>query len=61
MALEALTKRLIEVESVDSAELKQLIDENSPGPLLVPGTGVSYRKPIEEDKSSDDHNLNAAQ
>ena len=61
MALEALTKRLIEVESVDSAELKQLIDENSPGPLLVPGTGVSYRKPIEEDKSSDDHDLNAAQ
>ena len=61
MALEALTKRLIEVESVDSAELKQLIDENSPGPLLVPGTGVSYRKPIEEDNSSDDHDLNAAQ
>ena len=63
-ALEALTQRLIEVESVDSAELKQLIDENSPGPLLVPGTDVSYRKPAEieeEDKSSDDQDFNAAQ
>ena len=62
MALEALTQRLIEVESVDSVELKQLIDENSPGPLLVPGTDVSYRKPIEErESSSDDQDLNAAQ
>lgn len=62
MALEALTQRLIEVESVDSVELKQLIDENSPGPLLVPGTDVSYRKPVEErGSSSDDEDLNAAQ
>ena len=61
-ALEALTQRLIEVESVDSAELKTLIDENSPGPLLVPGTDVNYRKPIEERESaSDDQDRNAAQ
>ena len=37
-ALIALTERLIEVESVDSTELKRIIDEHSPGPLLVPGT-----------------------
>ena len=37
-ALVALTKRLIEIESIDSEELKQIIDEHSPGPLLVPGT-----------------------
>jgi cell division protease FtsH len=37
-ALVALTERLIEVESVDYDELKQIIDENSPGPLVVPGT-----------------------
>ncbi len=37
-ALIALTDRLIEVESVDSAELKRIIDENSPGPVVVPGT-----------------------
>jgi cell division protease FtsH len=37
-ALVALTKRLIEVESVDADELKQIIDDHSPGPLVVPGT-----------------------
>ncbi len=37
-ALVALSDRLIEVESVDSIELKRIIDESSPGPLVVPGT-----------------------
>ena len=36
--LEALTERLMEIESVDSVELKKIIDDHSPGPLLVPGT-----------------------
>ena len=39
-ALVALTERLIEVESVDSEELKIIMDENTPGPLLVPGTSA---------------------
>ncbi len=39
-ALVALTDRLIEVEAVDSEELKEIMDENTPGPLLVPGTSV---------------------
>ena len=39
-ALVALTDRLIEVESVDSDELKNIMDENTPGPLLVPGTSA---------------------
>lgn len=42
-ALVALTDRLIEVESVDSAELKTIIDENSPGPVVVPGTDERHR------------------
>ncbi len=42
-ALIALTERLIEVESVDADELQEIIDENSPGPLLVPGTDVPAR------------------
>lgn len=46
-ALEALTKRLIEVESVDSAELKRIIEETSPGPLLVPGTVPSAIRPMQ--------------
>lgn len=42
-SLEALTRRLIEVESVDAEELKKIMDANSPGPLVVPGTEVSPR------------------
>ncbi|MDA1053787.1 MAG: ATP-dependent zinc metalloprotease FtsH [Planctomycetota bacterium] len=37
-ALVALTELLIEVESVDASELKRIIDESSPGPVVVPGT-----------------------
>jgi len=33
-----LTERLIEVESISSEELKQIIEATSPGPLLAPGT-----------------------
>jgi cell division protease FtsH len=42
-ALEALTKKLIEVESIDSLELKRIIEETSPGPLVVPGTEAALR------------------
>lgn len=41
--MEALTQRLIEVESVNAEELQRLIDENSPSPLVVPGTAESRR------------------
>jgi len=34
-ALIALTERLIEIESVDADQLREIIDENLPGPLLV--------------------------
>ena len=44
-ALVALTDRLIEIESVESDELKQIIDDNSPGPLLVPGTDLAPMRP----------------
>ena len=37
-SLTALTERLIEVESVDADELKEIVEENSPVPLVVPGT-----------------------
>jgi cell division protease FtsH len=42
-ALMALTKRLIEVESVDADELKRIIEASSPGPLVVPGTSNAPR------------------
>ncbi len=60
-ALEALTRRLIEVESVDSDALKRIIEENAAGPLVVPGTadvpvrhapGTSERTAAPKDKGS---------
>ena len=38
-ALDALTQRLIDVESIDADELKRIIEESDPAPLIVPGTG----------------------
>jgi cell division protease FtsH len=46
-ALVALTERLIEIESIDTRELKRIIDENSSGPVIVPGTQVAPRKAAE--------------
>jgi len=37
---------LIEIESVESVELKEIIDDNSPGPLLVPGTDSAPMRPV---------------
>ena len=42
-ALDAVTRRLIEVESIDAEELDQIIEEHSPGPRIVPGTDVPSR------------------
>ena len=53
-ALIALTDRLIEVESVDATELKQIIDENSPGPVIVPGTDAAVRPDRDDDASGDE-------
>jgi hypothetical protein len=33
-----VTKRLIEVESIDGEELKRLVEATLPGPRVVPGT-----------------------
>jgi cell division protease FtsH len=33
----------MDVESIDSDELKRIIEENSPGPLVVPGTEAPLR------------------
>jgi cell division protease FtsH len=47
-ALEALAKRLLDVECVDAAELKRIIDESAPGPLVVPGTAPITAKVLSE-------------
>jgi cell division protease FtsH len=43
-ALDALTARLMEIESVDSDELVQILDDHSPGPRVVPGTDATPRR-----------------
>lgn len=61
-ALLALTERLIEVESVGADELKKIIDENSPGPLLVPGTDVAIKRQDRQlERNEDEPDRNAAQ
>ena len=42
-ALEALAKALMDREVIDGAEMRQIIEETSPGPWIVPGT-TSERK-----------------
>jgi cell division protease FtsH len=44
-ALEALAQCLIEKETVDTEELKQIIEANCPNPVIVPGTAPATRKP----------------
>jgi len=44
-ALEATANRLIEKEVIDTAELKQIIEANSPNPVIVPGTDAARRVP----------------
>jgi cell division protease FtsH len=43
-ALSALAERLMEVESIDADELKRIIEMHSPGPRVVPGTGMARRQ-----------------
>ncbi|HEX7450600.1 MAG TPA: ATP-dependent zinc metalloprotease FtsH [Pirellulales bacterium] len=44
-ALIGLAKRLIEREVIDADELRQIIEENSPSPQIVPGT-TSRKRPL---------------
>ena len=47
-ALVALANRLMEIESVEANELKEIVDENSTGPLVVPGTSsrTGLKRPV---------------
>jgi cell division protease FtsH len=50
-ALEAMTRRLIEVESIGSDELKEIVEASAPGPQVVPGTSETRHRPIGPDAS----------
>ena len=45
-ALEGLAARLIEREVIDADELRQIIEENSPSPQIVPGTDTERPRPV---------------
>jgi cell division protease FtsH len=45
-ALVALAERLIEREVIDAAELKEIIEANSPSPQIVPGTGGHWKRHV---------------
>jgi cell division protease FtsH len=47
-SLQALSARLIEKEVVDSDELKQIIEANSPSPQIVPGTTTERKRSATE-------------
>ncbi len=44
-ALEAVTAALMKQETIDSDELARLMEENSPGARLVPGTAAEPKRP----------------
>ncbi|HUY33414.1 MAG TPA: ATP-dependent zinc metalloprotease FtsH [Pirellulales bacterium] len=44
-ALDALAKRLIEHEVIDAEVLKQIIEDHSPSPQIVPGTAAERKRP----------------
>ncbi len=54
-ALDAISHELLDQEVIDSEELSRIIEENSPSPLIVPGTDA---EPKRTPKSDD--NLNVA-
>jgi cell division protease FtsH len=47
-ALEALTAKLMEKETINAEELKEIIDANSPSPLIVPGTEADPKRTTSE-------------
>jgi cell division protease FtsH len=54
-ALVALAERLVEKETIDTAELREVIEANSPSAVLVPGTtGPAIRRVADEPSASGD-------
>ena len=57
-ALVAMAERLIEKEVIDTAELKELVETNSPSPMIVPGTDETQKRrspeetPLPESKAN---------
>jgi cell division protease FtsH len=53
-ALEAVTAELMEHETIDSEQLKRIMEETSPGARIVPGTAAEPKRPSIMRSTSDD-------
>ena len=53
-ALEAITKKLMECEVIDSEQLAAVIEESSPSPMIVPGTDVDPKRANGNEAGADD-------
>jgi cell division protease FtsH len=59
-ALEAIAERLIEKEIIDTAELREIIEQNSPTPMIVPGTGDAQKRTFVDVEIVPDEKENAS-
>ncbi len=53
-ALDATSQELMEQEVIDSEELSRIIEENSPSPMIVPGTDSELKRPTKSDTPAKD-------
>ncbi len=51
-ALVALAERLMKKEVIDTDELKQIIEANSPSPMIVPGTADVAKRPAAKEEKA---------
>ncbi len=52
-ALDALAERLIDKEVIDADELRQIVEQHSPSPSIVPGTEAPRKRPAKPPHSDD--------
>ncbi len=55
--LEAIARKLMEIEVLDSDQLARVIEESSPSPMIVPGTGAEPKRSPSAEDSSDGQNV----
>lgn len=61
VSLEAMAARLVEKEVIDADELRQIIEETSPSPQIVPGTVVDRRRTLANESNEDRPELGKAE
>ncbi len=52
-ALEAIADKLLELEVIDGKQLKEIVEQASPSPMIVPGTDIEKKRPAAKVESND--------